>query len=152
MSDKKKLINKVAEKKKLLLSPEEIAKELERQQKQLEDEIKELEKLAEITPEIILETKVLDQLSFIESTFTFEDAFKLIHDPIIRFKTSFINILSSCIALTKKGEFIIKERGKEMIEFKLLTRDELIQRLNFGVEYIVSEEEKLMRKRHHKKN
>ena len=38
-----------------------------------------------------------------------------------------------------------------MIEFKLLTRDELIQRLNFEVEYIVSEEEKLMRKRHHKK-
>ena len=92
MSDKKHLLNKVEEKKKLLLSPEEIAKEVEGQQKQLQDEINELEKLAGITPEVILETKVLGELSFIESPFTFEDAFKLIHDPIIRFKTSLINI------------------------------------------------------------
>ena len=157
MTEKKDIEKEIEEKQSLILDEDAINEKLEAMKKQileeqqtLKKEIKILKKKKKKAPEVICESEEFEKQSFVDSRFTIEDALELIGDNTIRFKKSYMNLLASCIALTKKGEFIIKERGEEMIEFRLIEKKSLIERFNFEIEYIVSEEEKLKQKRNKK--
>jgi hypothetical protein len=120
--------------------------------KQIADLQQKLEKMPDET-ENKKEKKddIFPKSCFIKSGFSIEDALAESHKIIIRNRDSLTIMFSSCIALTKKGTYIVKERGIEMIRYKVKTLEELKAQLDFEIEYMPSREEILQAQRNHKK-
>ena len=120
---KQKVLDPKKAKEMIKLKQKELELQIQQEQQKLQEEIAKLEDHLQHVTDVKLEERVFAKLSFTEFSFSLEDALELIHEQVIRFKLSYINILSSCIAITKRENFIVTERRKEMVEFNSIPRE-----------------------------
>jgi hypothetical protein len=99
------------------------------------------------------EPREIDSDQFLNSAFTIDDALKEIHKDIIRYKETYISLLASCIAITSRGDFIVKERNEDigMIEYNVKDRRTLVDQLYINCTYKVTEYEMKQMKKKKKK-
>ena len=97
-----------------------------------------------------IEETTIELQCFVNSQYSWQDVLNDVRKNQVMYKQSYLNILASCIAMTSKSTYIVKEKNyhSQKIEYNLKSSAELKElTLNIDIFYKTTEEDRLKQKK-----